>query len=343
MSITDNNINGTFFLIGVKNYTNKNFREFLDIVDTGKPLENNDTKYFQISHDIDFLHNNVSKKKVYEANILRISKQIELKKSLMLPDNNINNISLELTIKELEGKEKALKFELETLNYEQCMHKIDTINERLNILDQYLLEHNYFKINNELFIDRSTFIDKSKMEKYICDMMDKFIFMTNNLIQIIFEDESLHSVKDIYNNHLYNKDWYDLYKREFKSCIYACYVLGNHFQHIKELINMCLYNFVSQKLLMKYITKLQSVEYELSTYEDEYLAENWNDIWNNFLKWFGIKKRYNIYGKQITLTGFIERQFELNKAINDNIRFYAENHKRKNFDYFDFIFYEEPM
>ena len=331
--INDNNINGTFFLIGVKNYTNKNFREFLDIVDTGKPLENNDTKYFQISHDIDFLHNNVSKKKVYEANILRISKQIELKKSLMLPDNNINNISLELTIKELEGKEKALKVELETLNYEQCTYKIDTINERLNILDQYLLEHNYFKINNELFIDRSTFIDKSKMEKYISDMMNKFIFTTNNLIQIIFEDESLHSIKDIYSNNLYNKDWNDLYKSEFKNCIYACYVLGNHFQHIKELINIRLCGFVSHKLLMTYVKNLQSDNIKLCTYENEYLAENWNDVWNNVLKWFGIKKRYNIYGKQITLMGLMERQFELNKAINDNIRFYAENHKQT-WDYY---------
>lgn len=341
--MSDEDITGTIFLIGVKNFTNTNFREFLDIVDTGKPLENNDTKYFQISHDIDFLHNNVSKIKVYKANILKITKQIEFKKSLLLPDNNINNISLELTIKELEGKEKALKVELETLNYEQCMHKLDTINERLNILDQYLLEHNYFKINNELFIDRTTFIVKSKMEKYIYNMMNKFIFMTNNLIQITFEDESLHSVNDIYNNHLFNKDWNDLYKREFKACIYACYVLGNHFQHIKDLINNHLYNYVSNNHLMKYIAELQSAKCDLVSNDNEYLAENWKDKWDNFLKCFGIKKRYNIYGKQITLMGLIKRQFEINKAINNNIRFYVEKNKRKKFDYFDFIFYEEPM
>lgn len=66
-------------------------------------------------------------------------------------------------------------------------------------------------------------------------------------------------------------------------------------------------------------------------------------MWNNFLKWIGIKKRYNIYGKQITLIGLIKKQFEINKAINNNIRLYVENYKRENFDYFDFIFYEEPM
>lgn len=340
---TNDNIIGTFFLINVKNFTNKNFREILDIVDTSKPLEINDTKYFQISHDIDFLNNNVSKIKVHKANILKINKQIELKKSLMLSDNNINNISLELQIKELEGKQKALTYELETLNYDQCIHKIDSINERLNNLDQYLLKHNYFKINNELFIDRSTFINESKMEKYIFNMMNKFIFMTNNLVKIMFEDNSNILIKDIYSSNLYNKDWNNLYKQEFKSCIYACYVLGNHFQHIKKLINQCLCNFVSNKLLMKYAQELSLANNNMATYEKKYLAENYSDVWNNFLKWIGIKKRYNIYGKQITLIGLIKKQFEINKAINNNIRLYVENHKRENFDYFDFIFYEEPM
>jgi hypothetical protein len=333
---------GTFFLIAVKNFTNKNFREFLDIVNTGKPLENNDTKYFQISHDIDFLHNNVSRIKVYNANILRIAKEIKLKKSLMLSDNNINNISLELNIKELEGKEKALNYKIKSMNYEQCIHKMDTINERLNILDQYLLEHNYFKINNELFIDRSTFIDKSKMEKYINNMMNKFFFMTNNLIQIVFEDETIHSINNIYNNHLLNEDWNDLYKSEFKTCIYACYVLGNHFEHIKDIINKRLCNYVSDKLLRQYIYELHSTQREILKYDVEYYPENWKDVWDNFLKCFKIKKRFNVFGKQITFQGFMERQFKLNKAVNNNIKFYVTQTKRNRFNYFDFIFYEEP-
>ena len=341
MTNNDKNV-GTFYLIGLKNFTDTNFRKFLGIVDVGKPLENNDTKYFQIIHDIDFLHNNVSKIKVHKANILRIAKQIEFKKSFLLPDNNINNISIKLNITELEGKEKALKVELETLNYDKCIHKIDSINERLNILDQYLLEHNYFKINNELFIDMYTFIDESKMKNYINHMMNKIFFATKNLIQIAFEDDSVHSIKDIYNNHLFNKDWINLYKCEFKTCIYACFVLGNQFQHIKDLINMHLCNYVSYELLMEYVVEYNTAKNELESYKNQYLAENWKDKWVNFLKCFGIVKRYNIFNEEITMKGFSERQFKLNKAVNNNVRFYVEKNKRNNFDYFDFIFYEEP-
>lgn len=151
-----------------------------------------------------------------------------------------------------------------------------------------------------------------------------------------------------------------MYKQEFKTCIYACYVLGNHFKHIKDIINTRLRSYVSDKLLIKYLNELNSrsseansVEYEKPDYHyKEYLAENWTDVWNNFLKFLNIKKRYNIYNKEITLMSCMEKQFKINKSVNNNIKLYVENtlnHKKfnskldnlKNIDYFDFIFYEE--
>ena len=339
-----------FFLLNIKNFTGKKFRDHLNLVLCDRPFGSNYIDYFGIQHEMDFLYNNVSLEKAHNTNIKRISNKIKLKESFMLPDNHINNISIMLEIDTLKSEQQSIEIKLKPLNYEECLKKINTIQNKTNVLNKYLSSHDFFKINDDLYIDQKVFCDKNKIELYMTKLIDKLIHLSEDLLSSCFDDDYFNKsnnktinidngsvdICEVYSKRIHTEDWYNLYKDEFKRCIYAFYILGHHFEHIKTFMNEHIKTFVDREITLKLFNTIANIKRETSGVT--YLPENLKE---SFLNCFGLLPKYNIYGKKITMITIIDNQYKINKLVNKHIRSYFKINPTSNIDYFEFIFYEE--